>query len=148
MTSSTSMFRKTGEALKVARAHGDFRENSEFDAAKERRNFLSRRRSELERELARIQPINLRAIKVEDSAVIGSEIELRYDDGEAEVYQLLGAWDGDPERKFLSYRTRLGAAVLNRRQGETFEGAGRPQMHAGCGSSLSLSAEIIAELDE
>ena len=134
------------EALKVARAHGDFRENSEFDAAKERRNFLSRRRSELERELARIQPINLRAIKVEDSAVIGSEIELRYDDGEAEVYQLLGAWDGDPERKFLSYRTRLGAAVLNRRQGETF------QVPGGRKCTLvavrPLSAEIIAELDE
>lgn len=134
------------EALKVARAHGDFRENSEFDAAKERRNFLSRRRSELERELARIQPINLRAIKVEDSAVIGSEIELRYDDGEAEVYQLLGAWDGDPERKFLSYRTRLGAAVLNRRQGETFEVPGGRKCTLV--AVRPLSAEIIAELDE
>ncbi len=35
------------EALKTARAHGDFRENSEFDAAKERRNFLARRQNEL-----------------------------------------------------------------------------------------------------
>ena len=133
------------EALKVARAHGDFRENSEFDAAKERRNFLSRRRSELERELARIQPLNLKAIKVEDSAVIGSEIELRYDDGEVEVYQLLGAWDGDPERKFLSYRTRLGAAVLNHRQGDVFEVPGGRKCTLA--AVRPLSAEIIAELD-
>ena len=133
------------EALKVARAHGDFRENSEFDAAKERRNFLSRRRSELERELARIQPINLKAIKVGDTAIIGSEIELKYDNGETEVYQLLGAWDGDPERRFLSYRTRLGAAVLNHKVGDQFEVPGN--RHCTLTAVRPLSAEIIAELD-
>lgn len=30
--------------------------------------------------------------------MIGSEIELQDENGEKEVYQLLGAWDGDPER--------------------------------------------------
>ena len=133
------------EALKVARAHGDFRENSEFDAAKERRNFLSRRRSELERELARIQPVHMKSIKVDDTAVIGSEIELRYDNGETEVYQLLGAWDGDPERKFLAYRTRLGQAVLNRKVGDTIELPG----DRGCvlAAVRPLAPEIAAELD-
>ncbi len=133
------------EALKVARAHGDFRENSEFDAAKERRNFLSRRRSELERELTRIQPIHMKSVKVEDSAVIGSEIELKYDNGETEVYLLLGAWDGDPERKFLSYRTRLGQAVLNRNAGDKIEVPGGRSCVLG--AIRPLSAEIAAELD-
>ena len=63
------------EALKVARAHGDFRENSEFDAAKERRNFLSRRRTELERDLSRVQGVNFRNVTVEDIAVIGQDNE-------------------------------------------------------------------------
>ena len=133
------------EALKAARAHGDFRENSEFDAAKERRNFLSRRRSELERELTRIQPVHMKSIRVEDTAVIGSEIELKYDDGETEVYELLGAWDGDPERKFLAYRTRLGQAVLNRKVGEHIETPdGR-----GCvlAAVRPLPEAIAAELD-
>ena len=133
------------EALKVARAHGDFRENSEFDAAKERRNFLGRRRTELERELSRIQPLNMRTIRVDDTAVIGSEIELRYEDGEVEVYQLLGAWDGDPERKFLAYRTRLGQAVLNRKTGDEIEvPGGRKCVLAAV---RPLSEAIIAELD-
>lgn len=133
------------EALKVARAHGDFRENSEFDAAKERRNFLGRRRTELERELSRIQPLNMRTIRVDDTAVIGSEIELRYEDGEVEVYQLLGAWDGDPERKFLAYRTRLGQAVLNRKTGNEIEvPGGRKCVLAAV---RPLSEAIIAELD-
>ncbi len=134
------------EALKVARAHGDFRENSEFDAAKERRNFLGRRRTELERELARIQPINMRMIKVEDIAIIGSEIELKHENGDVEVHQLLGAWDGDPDRKFLAYRTRLGQAVLNHKVGEKIE------LPDGKTCALAavrpLAEAIVAELDE
>lgn len=106
------------EALKVARAHGDFRENAEFDAAKERRNFLSHRRSELERELTRIQPVTFRNLKVEDTAVIGSRVELADDEGESTVFYLLGAWDGNPEKNYLSYRTRLGQAIFGHKLGE------------------------------
>ena len=133
------------EALKTARAHGDFRENSEFDAAKERRNYLSRRRSELERELANIQPVVMAQVAVEDTAVIGSEIEIALAGNQSEKYYLLGAWDGDPDRRFLSYRTRLGKAVLNCRAGENFEG---PDGKAAKLIAVRpLPAEIIAELD-
>ena len=133
------------EALKTARAHGDFRENSEFDAAKERRNYLSRRRSELERELANIQPVVMAQVAVEDTAVIGSEIEIALAGNQSEKYYLLGAWDGDPDRRFLSYRTRLGKAVLNCRTGESFEG---PDGKAAKLIAVRpLPAEIIAELD-
>ena len=133
------------EALKTARAHGDFRENSEFDAAKERRNHLSRRRNELERDLAQVHPILMRQVKVTDEAVIGSEIELEYDDGEKEVYQLLGAWDGDPQRKFLSYRARLGAAVLHHRVGDSFAAPGGRQCKLV--AVRELSDALKAELD-
>ena len=133
------------EALKFARSLGDFRENSEFDAAKERRNFLSRRRSELERDLAKSQPIELASVKVKDTAVVGSEIELTYEDGSKEVYQLLGAWDGDPERNFLAYSTRLGKTVLNQKLGSSFEIPGNRKCTLT--AVRPLSAELIAELD-
>lgn len=99
------------ESLKAARAHGDFRENSEFDAAKERRNFLSRRRTELERDLSRVQGVNFRNVTVEDIAVIGCTVTLQFPDGGEEKYYLLGAWDGDPDKHYLSYKTRLGEAI-------------------------------------
>ena len=134
------------EALKTARAHGDFRENSEFDAAKERRNYLSRRRNELERDLANVHPVLMRQVQVTDEAVIGSEIELKYDDGETEVFQLLGAWDGDPQRKFLSYRARLGAVVLHRHVGETFKGPG--DRLCTLAAVREISDELKAELDD
>lgn len=133
------------EALKTARAHGDFRENSEFDAAKERRNYLSRRRGELERELANIQPVLMGQVEVTDTAVIGSEVEIELSDGRVEKYFLLGAWDGNPERKFLSYRTRLGKALLNCRVGDKFTGPdGNPGKLISVGK---LPAELVKELD-
>ena len=134
------------EALKTARAHGDFRENSEFDAAKERRNYLSRRRNELERDLANVQQMQMRQVKVDGEAVIGSEIELAYADGATEVYQLLGAWDGDPQRKFLSYRARLGVAVLHRKVGETFDAPG--DRKCTLVAVRELSEELKTELDD
>ena len=104
-------------ALSAARAHGDFRENAEFDAAKERRNFLSHRRSELEQELMFVQPIDIRKVKVGDVAVIGSKITLKYNDGAEEIYYLLGAWDGNPEKNYISYKTRLGQVIYNQKKG-------------------------------
>lgn len=109
------------EALKAARAHGDFRENAEFDAAKERRNFLSRRRGELEQELQFVQTIDMRKVAVSDIAVIGSKVTLEHEDGKKEVYYLLGAWDGNPEKSYLSYKTRLGQIIYNQKKGSELE---------------------------
>ena len=133
------------EALKTARAHGDFRENSEFDAAKERRNYLSRRRGELERELAVIQPVLMAQVEVSDTAVIGSTVEVDLGNGRKESYYLLGAWDGDPDRRFLSYRTRLGKALLNCKAGDKFTGPDGKECRLLAVSPLP--AELIAELD-
>ena len=133
------------EALKTARAHGDFRENSEFDAAKERRNHLSKRRSELEKELAQLQSLIMKNVVVKDVAVVGTAIELKYDDGKVENYYLLGSWDGDPDRKFLSFKTRLGMSVLNQKVGAAFEAPGNRRCVLTRVSALP--AELIEELD-
>jgi len=133
------------EALKTARAHGDFRENSEFDAAKERRNQLSRRRTELERDLAQIQPMIMSGIAVSDQAVIGCELDLVYSDGEKESCYLLGAWDGDPDRRMLSYRTRLGKALLNCKVGESIDLGNRKVVIEAV---RALPEKLAAELDD
>ena len=133
------------EALKTARAHGDFRENSEFDAAKERRNQLSRRRNELERDIATTQVMMMSNIAVTDICVIGSTVEIEYSDGEKSTCYLLGAWDGDPDRHMLSYRSRLGAALLNRKVGEKVEFGDRT---CTITKVAALPAELARELDE
>ncbi len=133
------------EALKVARAHGDFRENAEFDAAKERRNFLSRRRNELERELQRVQPVSFAKVQVGDVAVIGCRVDLVDGRSKTTTYYLLGAWDGDPEKNYLSYRTRLGQAIIGHARGD--------KITMPNGSTCTIAAvlplppEIIAEME-
>ncbi len=133
------------EALKVARAHGDFRENAEFDAAKERRNFLSRRRGELERELQRVQPVSFAKVQVDDTAVIGCRVDLADDEGEISTYYLLGAWDGNPEKNYLSYRTRLGQAILGHTKGEKINMPNGSERTIA--AVLPLPPEILAEME-
>ncbi len=101
------------ESLKVARAHGDFRENAEYDAAKERRNFLGQRRNELERDILLIQPIDFKTVKVKEYSVLGSAITIKLNSVEEKQYFLVGAWDGDPDKNMISYKTRMGEALIH-----------------------------------
>ncbi|MCF6176980.1 MAG: GreA/GreB family elongation factor [Victivallaceae bacterium] len=106
------------ESLKTARAHGDFKENSEYDAAKERRNFLSKRRDELESAILNIQPTDFKMVDVNDTVVVGCLVELKEKSKTKVVtYYLLGAHDGDPDKHRISYQTPFGQCLLDNRSG-------------------------------
>ncbi|MBO5958947.1 MAG: GreA/GreB family elongation factor, partial [Lentisphaeria bacterium] len=114
-------------AVALARSYGDLRENAEYDAAKERRRYLHRRRAELERTLSFIQPTDFKNVEIKGHAVIGSVITLTpANGGEDQVYTLLGAWDGDPDKRYISYKTKIGEALLDKQVGDKVEipGAG------------------------
>ena len=114
-------------AVALARSYGDLRENAEYDAAKERRRYLHRRRAELERTLGFIQPTDFKNVEIKDHAVIGSVVTLTAADGTDQVYTLLGAWDGDPDKRYISYKTKIGEALLDKKIGDSVEipGAGK-----------------------
>jgi len=133
------------EALAAARAHGDFRENAEFDAAKERRNYLSRRQHELERELAQLQPLDMRTVSVKDTAVIGCELTLKDESGKEEAQYLLGAFDGNPDKHYLSYKTRLGEILLGHKVGDSVEAPGNRKLTIT--ALKSLPETVLADLD-
>jgi transcription elongation GreA/GreB family factor len=105
------------EALKTARAHGDFRENAEYDAAKERRNFLNRRRDELERDILLVQPLDFEKVVIEEYSDVGSAVTLKSASGE-ERYFLVGAWDGSPDDNMISYKTRMGKVLIHHKVGD------------------------------
>jgi transcription elongation GreA/GreB family factor len=106
------------EALKTARAHGDFRENAEFDAAKERRNFLTRRRNELESNLARVNALDFSTIQPSAYVDLGVAVTLEIAGAADETYYYLGAWDGDPDKNYLSYKTKLGEVLRHHQVGD------------------------------
>ena len=109
---------ENSKEIGVARSYGDLRENFEFKAAKEMQAVLMRRKSELETALH-----NARGTAFESpdttQVSIGTIVTLRdSDSGKEEVYTVLGAWDGDPDRGIISYQTAIGQSLLGHKVGE------------------------------
>ncbi len=106
------------EEIRIAREYGDLRENFEFKAAKEMQAVLTRRRAELEHDLARARGTDFSNPDTSQVS-IGTTITLRDTTGNRTFsYSLLGAWDGDPARGILSYLTAIGQILLGKRVGE------------------------------
>lgn len=109
---------ENSKEIGVARSYGDLRENFEFKAAKEMQAVLMRRKSELE---AALHNARGTAFESPDTSQvsIGTIVTLRdSDSGKEEVYTVLGAWDGDPDRGIISYQTAIGQALLGHKTGE------------------------------
>jgi transcription elongation GreA/GreB family factor len=107
--------------IQVARSYGDLRENFEFKAAKEMQRVLNRRRAEMERDLSLARGTDF-ANADESQASIGTVISLReVADNRLDVYTILGAWDGDPEKAIISYQSALAKALLNHKPGDQLE---------------------------
>jgi len=135
-------------AIAHARSYGDLRENAEYKAAKEMQHQLGRRRIELQRDLDTIQAIDFSLVQPDGRVTPGCRLTLAIDEGRggAESYDLLGAWDGDPERHRLACNTPLGDALIGHRVGDTVTlPDGR---RARIGQVLPLAPELIRELNE
>jgi transcription elongation GreA/GreB family factor len=108
------------EAIQVAKEHGDLRENSEYKMARQDHDTLSARRAELDGLLKKARVTDFSEAKT-DAISVGSSIILRRGSDQAEVpYDILGAWDGEPEKNILSYISPLAKQFLNHKAGETF----------------------------
>jgi transcription elongation GreA/GreB family factor len=102
----------------VARSYGDLRENFEFKAAKQMQAVLMRRKAELEQQLHRARGTDFSNADTSQVS-IGSIATLRdIESAQEEIYTVLGAWDGDPERHIISYQTAIGQALIGKKRGE------------------------------
>jgi transcription elongation GreA/GreB family factor len=134
---------ENGKAIAHARSYGDFRENAEYDAAKERRRFLHRRRAELESTVGSVQTTDFKNIEVKDTVVLGSAVTLASANGTDSVYYILGAWDGDPDRNRISYRTVMGEALLEKKVGSSVK---LPNGEFTIKAISVLPADLVKEL--
>ncbi|RME68368.1 MAG: transcription elongation factor GreA [Verrucomicrobia bacterium] len=109
---------ENSRAIAAAREHGDLRENSEYKMAKQDQSVLLAKRAQLERELARAQVTDFQNATT-DQVGIGTIVTLKdLNTGEQLEYTILGAWDSDPEKHIISYKTPLAASLLTHRIGE------------------------------
>ena len=108
------------EAIQIAKEHGDLKENSEYKMARQDHDTLAARRAELDALLKKAKVTDFKEATT-DTISVGSSVVLRRGSDQTEfAYDLLGAWDGEPEKNILSYISPLAKQFLNHKTGETF----------------------------
>lgn len=114
----TKKIPENSRAIATAREHGDLRENSEFKMAKQDQQVLMAQKAQLERDLARARITDFREAST-DQVSAGSVVVLTRQGGDSATFTILGAWDGDPDKHIISYKTALGAALLGKKIGDS-----------------------------
>jgi transcription elongation factor GreA len=104
--------REITEAISVARAHGDLKENAEYDAAKEAQAHNERRISELEEKLSRVKMIDDSAVP-KDKVSIGKTVTiLNIKTGKKLRYTLVAEEEADFENQKISVTSPIGKALI------------------------------------
>ncbi len=129
---------ENSKEIGVARSYGDLRENFEFKAAKQMQAVLMRRKIELEQMLSSARGTDF-ANPDTTIVSIGTVVQLRDVATQAtETYTILGAWDGNPEARIISYQTAIGQGLLGKRVGD------RVTLNAEMGSDTYEIGSITA----
>ena len=108
-------------ALKTAAALGDLSENADYSAARERKDFVRVRLSQLKQRAADLAMVNFDKIP-RDRISLGSNVELLdVDKNEKVTYRLVTSEDADVTRGLISTTSPIGRSLLNKREGDTVE---------------------------
>ena len=105
--------------LADAKAKGDLKENAEYQAAKERKQFLEHTLSKLQEELNRAVIFDP---TTSTTAVVSFATEVTMHnniDNKDEEYTILGPWESDPDNNIISYMSPFGNAILDKKVGDT-----------------------------
>jgi transcription elongation factor GreA len=105
-------------AVAEARSHGDLRENSAYDAAREDQMMNERRIADLEVLIRQAEVVDLDAPTTDGRVRLGSTVYVDFD-GEEEKYRVVGAIEAKPAAGLISNESPLGMAIIGKRVGET-----------------------------
>lgn len=107
--------------IAIARSYGDLRENHEYKAAKEMQKVLMRRKDELESQIVRARGTDFSNVRT-DIVSIGTVVRATdVATGQHESFNILGAWDSDPDKGIVSYLSPVAQALMNRKVGDEVE---------------------------
>jgi transcription elongation factor GreA len=106
------------KALKKALEHGDLRENSEYQSAKERQSFVQAELRQLKERLGKLSMVNLDKIP-HDRVSYGSTVVLFDLDREEEfTYRLVMAEEADVPKGLISTTSPIGKSLLGKEEGD------------------------------
>lgn len=109
------------KALKIAASLGDLSENADYQAARERQDFVRVRLGQLKQRLADLSLINFDKIP-RDRISLGSKVVLLdLDKNEEVTYKLVTSEDANVAAGLISTTSPIGRSLLNKREGDTVE---------------------------
>lgn len=109
------------KALKAAAALGDLSDNADYQAARERQDFVRVRLGQLKQRIADLSMINFDKIP-RDRISLGSRVVLLDVDKNEEItYKLVTTEDANVTEGLISTTSPIGRSLLNRREGDTVE---------------------------
>lgn len=104
--------------LHTALAHGDLRENSEYQSALQRQEYVRARIAQVQKQLSDLSMVNLDKLP-RDRVAYGSTIDLAdLDSGEKITYKLTIGDDVDPENGLISVSSPIGASLVGKQEGD------------------------------
>jgi len=122
--------------IEAARALGDLRENSEYKFALEKRSRLQAELKLLSDQLNKARILTADDIVMEEVGV-GLMVDLENPDGSNTNYTILGPWEADPDKKILSFQSKLAQSMTGHRIGDTFSFHGEEYKITGLKSYLN-----------
>ena len=118
---------KVIEAIAVARAHGDLKENAEYHAAREQQSFIEGRIKEIDGKLSHAQIIDITTLNAGGKVVFGATVEMvDEDDGKEYTYQIVGEDEADIKTGLISVSSPIARALIGKSEGDiaSFEAPG------------------------
>jgi|TARA_R110000868_G_scaffold221389_1_gene472950 transcription elongation factor GreA len=104
------------EAIAVARAHGDLKENAEYHAAREQQSFAEGRIQELESKLSNVRVIDVTKISNQGTVVFGATVQLHHIQDETDMtYRIVGSDEANIKQNKISYTSPIGRALIGKR---------------------------------
>lgn len=105
-------------ALQVALGHGDLRENADYQAARQRQEFVRARMAQIQKQLADLSLVNLNNLP-RDRVAYGSTVKLvDLENGETFTYRLAMGAEVDPDKGYISVSSPVGSSLLGKEAGE------------------------------
>ncbi|PIW61360.1 MAG: transcription elongation factor GreA [Candidatus Omnitrophica bacterium CG12_big_fil_rev_8_21_14_0_65_50_5] len=112
---------EAARALETARAHGDLRENAEYDAAKENKARLEERIATLEDKLSRAQIVDPQSMQ-SDKAFLGANMKIKNQNtGDTVTYILVSQDEADFAAGKISVTSPIGKGLLGKGKGDVVE---------------------------
>jgi len=112
---------KVPKDLQEAASHGDLSENAEYDAAKQRQDFLRARIAQIQGRIRELSLYNLDSIPL-GVVAYGSKVTVEdLDDGSMQIYEIVFPEEVNPNAGRISLSSPIGKALMSKQVGDEVE---------------------------